>query len=106
MRKRHRSLNSSDLTSKIPEKRRRHGSESNISSSINDPYIEISHHEGTLKKFSTNYFVTEFILKNAISSETISKMAEVGIADHKHQNSFHRRFKSYIAYSFNHLYFE
>ena len=67
MRKRHRSLNSSDLTSKIPEKRRRHGSESNISSSINDPYIEISHHEGTLKKFSTNYFVTEFILKNAIS---------------------------------------
>ena len=67
MRKRHRSLNSSDLTSKIPEKRRRHGSESNISSSINDPYIEINHHEGTLKKFSTNYFVTEFILKNAIS---------------------------------------
>lgn len=30
-------------------------------------YHEISHHEGRIKRFSTAYFVTEFILKNAIS---------------------------------------
>ena len=67
MRKRHRSFNSSNITNEKPEKRRRHGSESNIAPSIENPYIEISHYEGRLKKFSTNYFVTEFILKNAIS---------------------------------------
>jgi hypothetical protein len=31
------------------------------------PYKELSHHEGRLQKFSTNYYVTEFILNHAIS---------------------------------------
>ena len=61
--------NSMDLSveDSTPRKIKRSGSDSNIENKIDDPFVEISHHQGTLKKFFTSYFVTEFIVKNAIS---------------------------------------
>lgn len=52
---------------KIPSKLKRTNSDTNISASNAEPYNEISHHDGKLNIFSTYYYVTEFVLKNAIS---------------------------------------
>ena len=67
-RKRRYSMN--DLPSipdEVPKKLRRTGSDTKISPNNEPDYIEINHYEGKLKKFSTSYYVTEFVLKNAIS---------------------------------------
>jgi hypothetical protein len=50
----------------VRPKRKRRTSESR-SNSIEKPYKEISHHTGKIRKFSTDYHVTEFILNHAIS---------------------------------------
>jgi hypothetical protein len=50
----------------IGTKRQRRTSEPR-SNSINKPYKEISHYKGKIKKFSTDYYVTVFILNHAIS---------------------------------------
>jgi len=42
-------------------------SESDLQNINNEEYREISHHAGRYNRFSTGYFVTEFILRNAIS---------------------------------------
>jgi hypothetical protein len=46
-------------------KRKRNLSQSEDSKS--NPYREIAHYEGKIKRFSTNYFVSEFIINHAIS---------------------------------------
>jgi hypothetical protein len=51
---------------RVRPKRQRRTSES-LSNSIEKPYKEISHYTGKIKKFSTDYHVTEFILNHAIS---------------------------------------
>jgi hypothetical protein len=50
----------------IDRKRQRRTSEPR-SNLIEKPYKEISHYTGKIKKFSTDYHVTEFILNHAIS---------------------------------------
>lgn len=50
---------------KIPHKRRRNASETSLKNF--DAYQELGHHEGRIKKFSTDYYVTEFIVHHAIS---------------------------------------
>lgn len=50
-----------------PQKLKRTLSDSNIFSSKKSPYQEIKHYHGTIKKFATDYYITEFILNNAIS---------------------------------------
>jgi hypothetical protein len=57
---------SADSFQEIRPKRQRRTSES-LPNSIEKPYKEISHHKGKIKKFSTNYYVTVFILNHAIS---------------------------------------
>jgi hypothetical protein len=49
----------------VRPKRQRRISESR--STIEKPYKEINHHTGKIRKFSTDYHVTEFILNHAIS---------------------------------------
>jgi hypothetical protein len=46
-------------------KRKRNLSESEDSKT--NPFREIAHYEGKIKRFSTNYFVSEFIINHAIS---------------------------------------
>lgn len=55
-----------DREIKYRNKRRRNASESRLKS-FYDAYHEIGHHDGKIKKFSTDYHVTEFIVHHAIS---------------------------------------
>jgi hypothetical protein len=64
-RKRTRSIDSINQNNG-PVKRKRTASESRINSN-EVPYREISHYTGKIKKFATDYHVTEFILNHAIS---------------------------------------
>lgn len=48
-------------------KLKRSSSESDVKNVNKEAYQKISHHEGRINRFSTGYFVTEFVLINAIS---------------------------------------
>jgi hypothetical protein len=63
MRKRRHS--GSDIFPSQTYKRKRNPSDSENPSW--NPYNEIKHYEGRIKRFSTNYHVTEFIINHAIS---------------------------------------
>jgi hypothetical protein len=62
---RKRRYSGSEISSSNTNKRKRNLSDSEDPGS--DPYREINHYEGKIKRFSTNYFVSEFIINHAIS---------------------------------------
>jgi hypothetical protein len=99
--------NSFKSSTERPKKIKRTSSDSNIYQK-QEPYHELSHHEGRIKRFSTAYYVTEFILKNAISfpEDKLKEIFEELIdAAYSKSNSFGKQVRKHIFKKCHHFRF-